>query len=234
MKLDPDLQEIPVIFLTGRTGREEMLAGLRMGAHDYLSKPFDPAELIARVSAALRVARLQQQLGRRNAELDQLSRTDMLTGLHNRRHGEECLRAEVVRAQRSNRPLSLFMIDIDFFKKINDRYGHARGDTVLQEMARRLLAVLRRGDVAARWGGEEFLVVLPDTDTGGASQLGTRVLEAMRSRPIALGEHLSCPITVSLGIATAIVAEPEELLKRADDALYAAKEAGRDRFVTAT
>ena len=233
MKLDHELEDIPVIFLTGRTSREEMLAGLRMGAHDYLRKPFDPAELIARVSAALRVARLQQQLGKRNAELDSLSRTDVLTGLHNRRDGEEWLKVESARALRYRRPLSLVMIDIDFFKKINDRYGHARGDTVLREMSRRLAAVLRQGDIAARWGGEEFLVLLPDTDVDGAQRLGERVLQVMRSQPVVFDSTTNCSITVSLGVASGSGAEPDALLKRADDALYAAKGAGRDRLVLA-
>jgi two-component system cell cycle response regulator len=233
MKAEPGLEEIPVIFVTGRSSRDDMIAGLRMGAHDYLCKPFDPPELIARVSAALRVARLQQQLVRRNEELDALSRTDALTGLHNRRHAEEVLAAECARAQRYHRPIGVFMIDVDHFKAINDRFGHAGGDEVLRAIARRLLVAVRQQDIAARWGGEEFLVVLPETGSAGAAAAAERVLAAMRHDPVPLEGERSCQFTVSIGVADGGETDPEALVKGADQALYAAKAAGRDRMAVA-
>jgi two-component system, cell cycle response regulator len=230
MKADDALRDIPVIFLTGRTSSEEMVAGLKMGAHDYLRKPFEPSELIARVSAALRVARLQRQLSMRNAELDSLSRIDVLTGLHNRRHGDEYLVVECGRAVRGGRSIAVLMLDIDLFKSINDRYGHSNGDVVLREFAVRVVSVLRQGDLVARWGGEEFLGVLPDTDLKGAVVLAERILRVVRERPVALGDGTTCALTVSIGVASGTGKDPESLLKIADNALYAAKAEGRDRL----
>jgi diguanylate cyclase (GGDEF)-like protein len=229
MKADETLREIPVIVLTGRTSSEEMVAGLRMGAHDYLRKPFEPSELIARVSAALRVARLQRQLSKRNAELDSLSRTDALTGVHNRRHGDEYLVIECGRAVRSGRPIAVLMLDVDLFKTINDRFGHSGGDVVLREMAVRITSLLRQGDLFARWGGEEFLGVLPDTDLEGAIVLAERILQDIRKRPVALSDNTTCAFTVSIGVASGSGADPEGLVKVADNGLFAAKAEGRDR-----
>jgi two-component system cell cycle response regulator len=228
LKSDPNLSHIPVIFLTSRTSTAEIVEGLRIGAHDYLRKPFEPAELIARVSAALRVARLQQELSKQNAVLSLLSITDPLTGLANRRYGEERLRTEIETATRHQQPLTLLMLDADHFKQVNDRYGHSGGDAVLKELARRMQGVLRVGDIAARWGGEEFLLVLPNTALPGAIALAERLLEEMRGIPIAVGADQSCVVTASIGAAEGGGKNFEELLRRADDALYQAKHDGRD------
>jgi two-component system cell cycle response regulator len=234
LKADPRFSDIPVIFLTGRTSTAEMVEGLRIGAHDYLRKPFEPAELIARVSAAVRVARLQQQLTTRNEELALLSRTDQLTGLSNRRHGEERLRAEIEAARRYERPLTVLMIDIDHFKGVNDRYGHAGGDAVLRGLGHRLRDLLRGADTAARWGGEEFVVLLPDTSLAGGIALAERFLDTMRETPIVIDDHATaddhetCAVTVSIGAAGSDDTPLAEILRRADEALYRAKDDGRD------
>jgi len=228
LKADPRFADIPVIFLTSRASTAEIVEGLRLGAHDYLRKPFEPSELIARVSAAARAARLQQQLSRQNSELALLSRTDQLTGLSNRRHGEERLRAEIETARRHRLPLTLLMLDVDHFKRVNDQYGHAGGDVVFREIARRMQTVLRIGDIAVRWGGEEFLLILPHTPLDGGVALGERFLQLVRGSPIVLDEKHSCHVTASIGAAGGPDMGFLQLLRAADEALYRAKREGRD------
>jgi two-component system cell cycle response regulator len=137
-KSDPQVKDIPVVFLTVRTGVGDLVDALRGGAHDYLGKPFEPDELVARVGAALQVKRLQDQLRERNTLLEQMNRTDTLTGLYNRRHLEEELARQHLDARRHGDPIVLLVLDLDQFKRINDTYGHPAGDLVLCEFARRL------------------------------------------------------------------------------------------------
>ncbi|MGH7748370.1 MAG: GGDEF domain-containing response regulator, partial [Candidatus Dormibacteria bacterium] len=138
LREDPEMRDIPVVFLTARTDTEDVVAGLQLGAHDYLRKPFESNELIARVSAALRVKSLQDELRARNAELETVTRTDALTGLFNRRHLEERLQGMMAAAHRHHQPAAVLMIDVDHFKTINDGLGHAGGDAVLRQVADRL------------------------------------------------------------------------------------------------
>ena len=230
LKADPGLMDLPVVFLTTLTDMDDVLKGLRGGAHDYLKKPFEPAELVARVAGAAHVKKLQDQLRQRNAELDLLSRTDALTGLHNRRHLEEQLAHHHKEALRHNDPLCVLLLDIDHFKRVNDSHGHPAGDVVLSEFARRLRAELREGDVAGRWGGEEFLVVLPRTDRDGGLTVAERIRSAIAATPImAAGQQIA--VTVSGGCALGPVQSVEELIFAADAHLYAAKTAGRNRIV---
>jgi PleD family two-component response regulator len=139
MKADADLRDVPVVFLTGRSDTTDIVDGLRLGAHDYLRKPCQPTELLARVQAAARVKRLQDELRQRNEELDRLSRTDALTGLRNRRHVEEYLVKLTSLARRNVEPIAVLVIDIDHFKSVNDEYGHDAGDAVLRQVAGRML-----------------------------------------------------------------------------------------------
>ena len=175
LKADPALSDIPVVFLTGRTSTADMVAGLRAGAHDYLKKPFEPAELLARIGGAVRMKRLQDELRMRNDQLDALSRVDALTGIFNRRHLDEQLVEAGKTASRCQQSLAIFMLDIDHFKQVNDSHGHPAGDQVLQEFARRLKATLRAGNIVGRWGGEEFLVIAPRTTPDEAMMLGERI-----------------------------------------------------------
>jgi diguanylate cyclase (GGDEF)-like protein len=232
LKADGDLSDIPVVFLTGRTSTDDMVAGLRAGAHDYLKKPFEPAELIARIGGAVRIKRLQDELRVRNEQLDMLSRVDGLTGLFNRRHIDEQLRKELSTARRHEQPLAVLMLDIDHFKNVNDLEGHPAGDRVLQEFAARLLTVTRDGDVVGRWGGEEFIIIAPQTNVEQASTLGERVRAAVADRPVDLGDH-SLSITVSIGCAVGL-GTPAELVERADIALYRSKTEGRNRVTDAS
>lgn len=230
LQADAELRHIPVIMLTSAEGPHSVADGLERGAHDFVGKPFAPLELCARADAALRVKRLQDELFRRNQVLNEVSRTDALTELGNRWHMKERLGELGSAARRHGESLAVLMIDIDHFKAVNDVFGHAAGDVVLQEVARRVKTALRREDIAARWGGDELIVVLPFTDLPSAHAVGERIRLAVRSEPITFapfGQDDSTPVTVSVGCAAGI-GETDDLVRAADEALYAAKRAGRD------
>jgi two-component system cell cycle response regulator len=230
LKKDPALRDIPVVFLTGRTSMDDVLTGLHGGAHDYLKKPFEPAELVARVCAAAHVKKLQDALRERNEQLELVSRTDLLTGLSNRRHMEEELTRQHSIARRNQGALGVIMLDIDHFKHVNDTYGHAAGDQALVEFARRLRSQLRAGDTAGRWGGEEFLVVLPNTDLDDTRHVAERIRAATASTPIHVGKH-ELTMTVSGGCAIGPAAMPDVLVNMADTQMYQAKQSGRNRII---
>lgn len=231
LKARPDLQDVPVLILTGMNDRERKIKGLEQGASDYITKPFDPEELVARVKVHLKIKKLQDELKRSNELLLELSNTDHLTGLFNRRYMMEALDKEVQRSIRKGGNLSLIMLDIDHFKQVNDSYGHLQGDVVLQKVALQLQKELRSYDCAARYGGEEFVAILPD------SSLKEAVFVADRIRLAVQGTRFSGPIaklnlTVSLGVAwfsTDAAQSVDGFIKLADDALYRAKEHGRNR-----
>jgi two-component system, cell cycle response regulator len=225
VKADPLLADIPVVFVTSRVTTEDVVEGLRLGAHDYLRKPFEPSELLARVHAAVRIKALQDELRLRNAELELASRTDALTGLPNRRHLEEQLQRLA-----GNGRLSVLLLDIDRFKLVNDTRGHAAGDEVLRVVAGRLREAVRTADVAGRWGGEEFLVVLPATAAVEAAALGERVRQAIAAAPVPLPD-VPLAVTASVGVASGGHDGWEGLVRRADTGLYAAKDGGRNRVV---
>jgi two-component system, cell cycle response regulator len=222
-----ELAAVPVIMLTRSTDPELLVEALRRGAHDYLRKPFDPAELDARVMAALRVKRLHDALLEANRRLARQALSDDLTGLANRRHGGRQLEREIALCVRHGRLLALVRVDVDHFKAINDSRGHQAGDEVLVEVSRRLAEAVRGGDELARWGGDEFVVLLPDTDKAGALRAAERLRASVAAAPIAVaGGEL--PVTVSVGWAHWAGDTPDDLLARADRALYGAKDAGRD------
>jgi diguanylate cyclase (GGDEF)-like protein len=232
MRADPHTSEVPVVFVTGHTDANDLALGLERGAHDYVRKPVDPVELVARIRTALRLRALRDELARRNTELEQLARTDVLTGLANRRHADDVLRSTIASARRHRRSLSAVLVDVDRFKAVNDVHGHAAGDAVLREIAVRLTAGLREEDLAARWGGEEFLLLLPDSPDAGV------VCERLRSdiaeRPVNVHGLLELRVSASFGWASWTGEETgEALIGRADVALYAAKDGGRDRVVAA-
>ena len=233
LRADPEMRDVPVVFLTARSSTDDVVEGLRLGAHDYLGKPFEPSELIARVNAALRVKQLQDELRQRNRELDRVTRTDALTGLFNRRHLEERLAEMVSAARRSGHPVGVLMLDLDRFKSINDTAGHAVGDTVLCAVADRLRAEVRREDVAGRWGGEEFVVLFDPSRVDHAELVAERICRRVADEPIVIEPGRTVGVTVSIGCAVGL-GHGEELLHRADAALYQAKAQGRDRVVTAS
>ncbi|QSQ23847.1 diguanylate cyclase [Pyxidicoccus parkwayensis] len=240
---------IPVILMTARQAAGKV-EGLELGADDYLVKPFDMLELSARVKSMLRLKVLQDALVEKNRELDKankelarrreellaLSRTDALTGLFNRRYFEERLNEEFARSRRYGAPLSLVMLDIDHFKRINDTFGHPFGDQVLKAVAQTARTRLREVDLLARYGGEELIALLPETGPEDALKVCERVREAIASLGLEPpgGDGTAEPVrlTASLGVATvpsADLASAEALLMAADTSLYAAKGAGRNR-----
>lgn len=231
LKGDPATAELPVVFLTGRVEGGDVVEALRLGAQDYLCKPPQTAELLARVSAAVEVSALRGELRRRTEELDRVSRTDHLTGLHNRRHLDEQLQRLRSAARRHELALSLLIVDVDHFKRVNDTAGHPAGDAVLQQVARRLADAVREEDVVGRWGGEEFLVIAPHTDLTGASVLAERLRRSVGASPVT-ADGAALTITVSVGGAAArgglVMGRDDGLLRLADANLYVAKSRGRD------
>jgi two-component system cell cycle response regulator len=233
LREDSRTADVPVVFVTGHTDAHDLAEGLERGAHDYVRKPVDPVELIARIRAALRLRALHDELARRNAELEQLARTDVLTALANRRHADDVLRSTIASARRHGRALSAVLVDVDRFKAVNDAHGHAAGDAVLREVALRLAAGLREEDLAARWGGEEFLLLLPDSPD--ATVVCERLRASISDRPVNVHGLLELSISASFGWAPWTGEESgEALVGRADLALYAAKAAGRDRVMCGT
>ncbi len=235
LKDDANTADIPIIFVTALSQVEQISQGLNLGAVDYLSKPFRAMELEARVNAALRLKFLQDDLRRANTELTELTLIDSLTGLKNHRYVNEYLGQNLLHASRYGEPLSVLMIDIDHFKRVNDTYGHVpAGNDVLQELARVLRAQLRQSDVVCRFGGEEFLVICANTSRSATITLAERIRAAVQEHtfPHLGDEHL----TVSIGVATY---EPKRdrdantLLNRVDSALYEAKNEGRNRVCVA-
>jgi two-component system cell cycle response regulator len=232
LRADPHTEDMPVVFVTGHTDAADLALGLQRGAHDYVRKPVDPVELVARIGTALRLRTLHDELARRNAELEQAARTDVLTGLANRRHADDVLRATIASARRHHRTLCAVLVDVDRFKAVNDTHGHAAGDAVLREIAARLSAGLREEDLAARWGGEEFLLLLPDSPDAGI--VCERLRAAIAERPVNVHGLLELRVSASFGWASWTGDETgETLVGRADLALYAAKAGGRDRVVCA-
>ncbi|MGD0585547.1 MAG: diguanylate cyclase [Oryzomonas sp.] len=231
IKARPDLQDVPVIILTGMNDRELKIKGLEQGASDYITKPFDPEELVARVKIHLKIKHLQDDLKRTNELLLELSNTDHLTGLFNRRYLMDALEKEFQRNLRKGGNLSLIILDIDHFKKVNDTYDHLQGDVVLNKVALQLQKELRSYDIAARYGGEEFVALLPDAMLKEALFVAERVRQAVQGTKFS-GALASLSITVSMGIATLPTPDGttvDNFIKMADDALYLAKANGRNR-----
>ncbi len=233
MRGRPEIADTPVIILTGNEDRELKIKGLDQGACDFITKPFDPEELIARMKVHLKIKHLQDDLKRSNELLLELSNTDHLTGLFNRRFLIEALEKELQRSKRKDGVLSLFILDLDHFKRINDTYGHLQGDVVLQKVSLQLQKELRSYDVAARYGGEEFIAILPDTNLKEAFMVAERVRLSIQGMPLAAplsGEK----ITASLGVSSLPNPSSDDidgLLRSADEALYKAKESGRNKVV---
>jgi two-component system, cell cycle response regulator len=228
LKADSATSAIPVIFLTGAAHTVDKVKGLDLGAVDYVTKPFDPHELRARVRAALRTKRFHDMLARR-------AQIDGLTGLRNRSYFDECLRRELETGRKHRTPVSLVLLDIDHFKQLNDTAGHPFGDRVLQLVGELLARETAPGGVACRYGGEEFAIVIP----GAPIAMGHHCAESLRLAIAELrpaGEAGPVHLTVSGGIACthewpeSAPPTPAELLQTADRALYVAKSTGRNRI----
>jgi len=236
IKDDDELPFIPIILVTARDSTQDKVTGLDAGADDYLPKPINFPELEARVRSMLRIKRLQDELEEKNRELERLSISDGLTGLFNHRHIHEELAEEFERVQRTQEKLSVAMMDLDHFKNVNDTHGHQAGDAVLEELSAILRETAREIDKLGRYGGEEFMALLPDTDLDAAEVFAERVRRAVEEHPFDVGAKEPLRLTVSAGVATGPhpdVDNPDLLVDWADRALYHAKKNGRNRVVRA-
>ena len=232
----PALENMYVILLTGRDSRADMVTGLDAGADDYIVKPFDSEELRARVQVGIRVAKLQERLAEQvvaletaRDELARLASTDQLTGLASRRNWFEKATTELHRSRRYNQPFSLLMADLDFFKHVNDTYGHSVGDDVLKEFATVLRRECRDSDVVGRLGGEEFAVLLPQTALKSAYDVATRIVTSCRAVSVSTPQGV-VTFTCSIGVTEVADADAalEDVLERCDAAMYQAKRGGRN------
>src|SRR5437764_4212824 len=231
LKGNPALRNRYIIMLTGEDEAEDKVLGLDLGADDYITKPFQPAELLARIRAAKRIIDLQKELVESNRRLELLSITDGLTKLHNHRHFQDELSRAFEESQRYHRPLSLVMADIDFFKKINDTHGHACGDEVLKAVAGIFHQSIRSTDLAARYGGEEFAVMLPETNLEDAVAFAEK-LRAITETTAVPTQAGPLHLTISLGVASvphSRVHTAKQIVVTADKALYRAKHGGRNQ-----
>jgi two-component system cell cycle response regulator len=221
-----------MILLTAREDRKDIVTGLDAGANDYLCKPFDNDELRARVDVGRKFVELNQQLLETQRTLHLQARTDPLTGAMNRRAILECLNTEMARVGRQGASLGVGMMDIDLFKHINDTYGHSSGDEVLRQVAARSVMAIRPYDAFGRFGGEEFLVVIPGAGPAEVLNACERVREAICSAPVDV-DGTAIEVTVSIGGATSGGESIDAAIRAADDALYLAKAQGRNRVVIA-
>jgi diguanylate cyclase (GGDEF)-like protein len=225
-----------LILVTVRDEAEDLVTGFDAGADDYITKPFSEQELSARLRAGQRIVDLQSALLQAQEQLREQATHDALTGLWNRGAIMQMLNREISRSARRKTPLSIVMGDIDHFKLVNDTHGHLAGDAVLREVARRANDVARGYDSVGRYGGEEFLFVLPHCDSAGVSLVAERMRQRIAEAPAAIGDGATIPITMSLGVATSregTALDSSAFIGAADAALYRAKQAGRDRVEVA-
>lgn len=238
LKKQPETANIPVIFITAKTEPDDVVRGFEAGGVDYITKPFHEAELLMRIRTHLDLKISRDLLEEKNKELseayrkiERLALTDSLTGLANRRNIMNLMAVEVSRCERNGGTFSLIMGDIDFFKTVNDTYGHDTGDMVLKTLADIMVNGLRQQDVVSRWGGEEFLIMLPYTDlekaTAVAEKLRTAIMSAVMSYA---GETFHVTMTFGVSQFNKMVGM-EKTIKKADDALYLGKQTGRNKVL---
>lgn len=228
-------RHLPLLIIVEPGDDARLLRGLDMGVNDYIVRPVDPNELVARVRTQMKRKRYTDFLRTRLEETVEMAILDPLTDLHNRRYMTSHLKTLFEDASQRGKPLSILVLDIDHFKAVNDGYGHAAGDSVLREFASRLRRNIRGIDLACRLGGEEFVVVMPETDLTKAYLVGERLRQCIAAAPFYAGETVGVlQVTASVGVAALEFADdtPELILRRADQALYCAKRDGRNRVVS--
>jgi two-component system chemotaxis response regulator CheY len=223
------------ILLTARDGHGDVVEGFAMGADDYVTKPFRVEELLARIGAGVRILEVERQLTESLAREEARATRDALTGLPNRRALCDQARAEISRAVRERTSVGVIMVDLDDFKSINDRFGHAAGDEALRRVAGVLQESRRAYDFTGRWGGDEFLVILPGATASQAGRVAERIRAAIHAIELPVAGTSTASVRASLGVAAAIPAQSpvglDELLARADDAMYRTKRDGGDRVI---
>ncbi len=228
-------RQTPVMIIVNPDEQPLLLRALDMGVNDYLMRPVDRQEIMARAATQVRRWRYTEQLRNSVKASIEMAITDSLTGLYNRRYLETHLTHMIDHYVNRGKVLSVLAVDVDFFKTINDNHGHDAGDKVLQELAQRLRDHTRSIDLCCRIGGEEFIVVLPNTDTATAEKIGERLRRAVAAKSFVIGTPAPVPVTISAGIATLSGLDDslDKLLKRADSAMYQAKREGRNRIIKA-
>lgn len=226
-------RNLPIILMADAADKPQVVRALDLGVNDYISRPVDRNELQARVRTQIRRHRYAMELRESVNNTMALAVTDELTGLYNRRYFDRHLNVMLNKAQEQDRDVALMILDIDHFKAVNDNHGHDAGDAVLREFAARLKRNIRGVDLACRFGGEEFVVLMPDTDTGQAEAVAERVRQAIAEKPFEIGAARALSVTVSAGVSLneTHADTPESLIKRADVALYRAKREGRNRVI---
>ncbi|MFI4983803.1 MAG: PleD family two-component system response regulator [Rickettsiales bacterium] len=226
-----ELRHTPILIMIDEHDERTLTKGLEIGVNDYLLTPIDANELMARVTTQIRRKNYQDQLKDNYLSSIAQSITDGLTGLHNRRYFDTHFNNMVNQAKTMNKKLSVIMVDVDHFKKVNDTYGHQSGDEVLKEVSRRVQLGVRTADLCARYGGEEFVIVLPDTDAAGAKVVGERLRSYVEGMPFPVPvEPKTIKCTASFGVSELKADDTcESLLGRADQGLYKAKEGGRNQ-----
>lgn len=242
IKANPELAEIPIIFLTASHEQEHLIQAFEKGAVDYITKPFSTPELLARVRTHLELKHTREHLkklldkqAQLTKKLENLANTDPLTGVWNRRYFLNLCEREINRAYRYNRLFSLLILDLDHFKQINDVYGHAVGDEVLIAMTITVQNSIRKVDLLGRFGGEEFVVLLPETNLNMAVDVAEIIRNNLEKKVI-LAEEIEVRVTVSIGVSTYQLEDQniDVVLQRADKALYQAKNQGRNRVIADT
>lgn len=220
-----------IVLLTAMDDKDNVVSGLESGADEYLTKPFNNKELIARVASGIRILNLEEQLIQARQQMEQLALHDGLTGLLNRRTIEEYAEAEFDQASRKKRPLSVVLLDVDHFKSVNDKYGHKFGDHTLRRVAQLLTGDLRKYDRVGRWGGEEFILILPETQLQDAIMVAERLRSRIAEMKLSLENGKQFSVQISLGVACATGEFPslQKLIDAADQAMYGAKQTGRNR-----
>lgn len=232
MRARPQTRQCPILILANATEGVKLLKGLDIGASDYVIKPIDPSELLARVRLQVRRHRFQVRLKENLEKSLSMALTDSLTGLYNRRYATRHLENLLSRAQQTGKPVSILACDIDHFKLVNDTYGHPAGDEVLKKFAEHLSQSVRAVDMVARFGGEEFIILLPDIDGARAVQIAERLCESVAAMPISIEGKGDLHITTSIGVASSCsLLDMDNLLKLADAALYRAKNSGRNKVL---
>jgi two-component system cell cycle response regulator len=227
-------RHLPLLILAEPGDDARLLRGFDMGVNDYIVRPVDSNELLARVRTQIKRKRYTDYLRTRLEETVEMAILDPLTALHNRRYMTSHLKTLFEESSQRGKPLSVLLLDIDYFKAVNDSYGHDAGDSVLREFAARVRRNIRGIDLACRLGGEEFVVVMPDTDLAKAYLVGERLRQCIAAAPFYAGERIgTLDVTASVGVAALEFPDdtPELILKRADQALYCAKRDGRNRVV---
>ena len=232
--------DIPIIFITAKSEPEDIVKGFKAGGVDYVTKPFNEAELLMRINTHMELKKARDLLEEQNKELtlaydriEHLALTDTLTGIPNRRNISNMMAKEASRCKRNGGTFTLIICDIDFFKNVNDTSKHDTGDYVLKEISTLIQRNLRQQDIVSRWGGEEFLIVLPDTGIEDGVKVSEKLREAIQERKMEFGGH-SFSVTMTFGVAVyELDIGLEKSIKKADDALYQGKQTGRNKVVQA-